>query len=346
MDALEPLFVQDNLPPHHWASAVKALKSCLDSSPEAVVLYLALTATRRPAEKILPKEMDLQAIHRLYDAWFDCSLLLRPCCRLNVDDVLDMVESISATPPLSYRHELLQGILTWRMRQGKDLSRRLLVALSQLEENRTVCYQTFHIEGDERIVISSKANHLEDDSFMLAEVLWPSSYILADMILDQVVNVKDKSVIELGSGVGLVARIAIHCGAKLTATDGSDSGLLLLKENLHGGEEAILKLDWTTELSDNFGKFDIVLIADCWYHQISHLCPHLARWAKHLLNDEGQIFVIAADRGDDCIEKCVEIFQNISLQMERIEVPRKRIEDSPFPTLYSNPIHAFQLIKI
>ena len=74
--------------------------------------------------------------------------------------------------------------------------------------------------------------------------------------------VRGKRVVELGSGVGLVARVCCDEGAELVlATDGEDRLLDVIRAN--APEAAVRRLDWAApDLSDTF---DVVLGADLIY---------------------------------------------------------------------------------
>jgi predicted nicotinamide N-methyase len=104
-----------------------------------------------------------------------------------------------------------------------------------------------------------------------AEV-WPSGIALADELLAQPVLVCGKRVLEIGSGIGVTAGIALDIGADLTVADYSPESLLLCRYNARvnsGREPAALQINWrdpSEELRTLAGAgFPVVLAADVLY---------------------------------------------------------------------------------
>lgn len=104
--------------------------------------------------------------------------------------------------------------------------------------------------------------------------LWPSGVGLGSEIAADPASVAGKRVVELGSGVGITAAIAMAAGADLLATDYAPESLLLTRYTcLHhaGSEPQTMQLNWRDEtdiaqlLVD--GPFDVVLAADVLYEQ-------------------------------------------------------------------------------
>merc|ERR1739841_406538 len=87
--------------------------------------------------------------------------------------------------------------------------------------------------------------------------LWASAVALSRHLVGNDV-VRGRRVVELGSGVGLVARIACDLGAVVLATDGEERLLDIVRANAPNAQ--IRRLDWAAP--DVSESFDVVLGAD------------------------------------------------------------------------------------
>ncbi len=104
--------------------------------------------------------------------------------------------------------------------------------------------------------------------------IWPSGIALADQIMAHPELVRDKRVIEIGSGLGVTACAALLSGADLTVADYSPESLLLCRYNalLNAEREPrTLTLNWrdpSAEFHDLVGSgFPVVLAADVLYEK-------------------------------------------------------------------------------
>ena len=104
--------------------------------------------------------------------------------------------------------------------------------------------------------------------------LWPSGVGLASEIAAEPTLVAGKRAVELGSGIGITAAVALDAGADLLATDYAPESLTLTRWTcLHhaGREPRTMQLNWRDEaniarlLAD--GPFPVVLAADVLYEQ-------------------------------------------------------------------------------
>lgn len=112
--------------------------------------------------------------------------------------------------------------------------------------------------------------------------LWPSGIALAAEIAARPTIVQRGTVLELGSGVGITAAVALKAGANLLATDYSDTSLLLTRLTslrYAGDEPRTLQLNWRepsdTLLADAPEGYDVVLAADVLYER-RDIAPLLA----------------------------------------------------------------------
>lgn len=104
--------------------------------------------------------------------------------------------------------------------------------------------------------------------------LWPSGIALAAEIFRHPDIVRDKPVLELGSGVGITAAVALAAGADLLASDYAPESLLLTKVNAlrHCGREPrTMRINWRHPDADLLGAqpsgYSVVLAADVLYER-------------------------------------------------------------------------------
>lgn len=104
--------------------------------------------------------------------------------------------------------------------------------------------------------------------------LWPSGIALAAAILQNPEFVRGNPVLELGSGVGITAAVALAAGADLLATDYSPESLLLTKVTAlrHCGiEPRTMRINWRQPGADLLGAnpegYPVVLAADVLYER-------------------------------------------------------------------------------
>ncbi len=104
--------------------------------------------------------------------------------------------------------------------------------------------------------------------------LWPSAIALADYLSE--LDLKNKSILELGCGLGLVGIAAAHYGARVLMTDYEDDALLFAKTNIFKNIQQDLVssnvqtglLDWRNYCLNE--KFDIILGSDILYERNIH----------------------------------------------------------------------------
>lgn len=147
-----------------------------------------------------------------------------------------------------------------------------------------VVEETVAIPGTDRTVATTRPadidallEHVVDDSEQnlpyWAEV-WPSGIALAAAIARKPETVRGRRVLELGSGAGITAALALEAGADLIATDYAAESLLLtcLTCRRHTGREPEThQLNWRAPLPPSVpiptGGFPVVLAADVLYER-------------------------------------------------------------------------------
>ena len=116
--------------------------------------------------------------------------------------------------------------------------------------------------------VSQGKEEIEDDQDATARWVWDAAVPFAEWLCDNQDVIKNKKIIELGSGTGLVGLAAGKLGGIVTLTD-LPTELPLLREN------AALHPDIPIEVSpcswgdvnhiSKLGTFDIILVSDCLY---------------------------------------------------------------------------------
>lgn len=117
-----------------------------------------------------------------------------------------------------------------------------------------------------------QATHDPEQNLPYWAEIWPSGIALAGDIVRCPKRVRGRRVLELGSGVGITAAIALSHGATLTVTDYAEEALFLTRmtclQNVAREPAGVRRINWRTPalsalVSD--GQFDVVLAADCLY---------------------------------------------------------------------------------
>jgi predicted nicotinamide N-methyase len=156
--------------------------------------------------------------------------------------------------------------------------------LEQLRRIGPAVQETVAIPGTDRSVvivrpadIDALLDHVVDDpeqNLPYWAELWPSGIALAAAIARSPGSVRGKRVLELGSGVGITAALAIEAGADLIAIDYAPESLLLTRLTClrHTGQEPETRqLNWRAPLPASLAipadGFPVVLAADVLYER-------------------------------------------------------------------------------
>jgi predicted nicotinamide N-methyase len=144
--------------------------------------------------------------------------------------------------------------------------------------------ETIHLPGsDSRIdvirpcdletLLDQSADDPEQNLPYWAEI-WPSGVGLASAIIGQPELIAGQPVLELGSGVGITAAVAVAEGAELVATDYAPESLILTRitSRLHTGREPwTRRVNWRSLDADllqaDGSRWPVILAADVLYEQ-------------------------------------------------------------------------------
>lgn len=157
---------------------------------------------------------------------------------------------------------------------------------------------------------SNSSHNTEDGGTGLN--VWDGAMLLARYI-EKVPNiVKDKRVIELGSGCGVVGVAAAICGCKEIVMTDLSYALPLMKENVEINRAAwndkdvvvsCKECDWFQPprldelLCGNNNKADVLLVADCVW--LSSLIAPLLQTLNQYTRDSTELFITYQQRGKD-----------------------------------------------
>lgn len=143
-----------------------------------------------------------------------------------------------------------------------------------------------------------KLNPFAEDLCPYFGILWSAAEGLSEYLACYPELVKNKTVLELGCGLGLPSMVATHLGAKVLATDfHPDVEEYFLRNCRHSSLYCdYRRLNWR-ESTDDIGKFDVVLGSDVLYESKhpKEVALGLLRFLKPggtiLLSDPGRAYL-------------------------------------------------------
>ncbi len=126
-------------------------------------------------------------------------------------------------------------------------------------------------------------------------VVWPSSQVLAHLMLDYQVN--GKRVLEVGCGIALTSLILNKRSADITATDyhPETEGFLAHNVKLNDGKKIpFVRTGWA-DLDDDLGKFDLIIGSDILY-EVEHV-NLLSAFINRHARDHCDVIIVDPRRG-------------------------------------------------
>ena len=132
---------------------------------------------------------------------------------------------------------------------------------------------------------------------LIADHIFSPALVLSEWIYRGKLDVRDKALIELGCGTGLVGLIAAKHGAReVVLTDYDDADILAcprqnLKSNAHRLQSPceVIGHIWGSDTSNVGRKFDIVILADILWYEDAH--DDILRSTDALLAHSGEAWV-------------------------------------------------------
>ncbi len=145
---------------------------------------------------------------------------------------------------------------------------------------------------------------------------WGAGILLAHLLVNGIIPVNGKSVVELGSGTGLVGCLLsnLNC-SKVVLTDYVDTIIDNLQFNLNANSckhpnLQISRLDWHDFLDHSDFVYDVVLAADVLYER--NQAVTLPATVKKLLHSSSNAYIIIPDRSG--FEEIQELFEENALE--------------------------------
>lgn len=143
----------------------------------------------------------------------------------------------------------------------------------------------------------SEAEYVRDERLPYWADVWPSSVILATRMANEVGE--NRSLLELGCGLGIVSVAAMRAGFDVLATDYYEDALRFTRANAWRTlqrEPETRMVDWR-ELPSDLGTFDVIVAADVLYEMAyadlvaDALAAGLAPKGTAIIADPGRIAV-------------------------------------------------------
>ncbi|MBC9786197.1 methyltransferase domain-containing protein [Heliobacterium chlorum] len=123
--------------------------------------------------------------------------------------------------------------------------------------------------------------------------LWPSAVGLAAYLWHEV-NLQDKTVLELGCGLGLSGIIAAKKGAQVTQTDFIPQALSLAGQNASQNDQSTERIEADWRQFPELGAFSTIIGSDILYEKDLHgsletiVHKHLAPGGEFIFSDPGR----------------------------------------------------------
>lgn len=133
-------------------------------------------------------------------------------------------------------------------------------------------------------------------SWPLFGLLWPSSQVLANLMLDY--KVKGCRILEVGCGIGLSSLILNQRGMNISATDYHPEAKAFLAKNVklnEGDPIPFTRTGWADN-NEELGKFDLIIGSDLLYEQ-DHI-DLLSNFIEKHSNKECEVIIVDPGRGN------------------------------------------------
>ena len=168
--------------------------------------------------------------------------------------------------------------------EGKGDSSSARLTKIDLGQGKSVDLHVPSDVADVKGVVSPETlARFKDELYGAGDVVWPAGVALARLIAHCPSLVRDKSVLEIGAGLGIVGNAALRAGASRVCMCDVDGDMLRLAEKSAPANApddptraTTLCLDWE-DIPEDFcviekDKYDVVLAADVLYDAVAARC--------------------------------------------------------------------------
>lgn len=161
----------------------------------------------------------------------------------------------------------------------------------------------------------SEADYVMDERLPYWADLWPSARILAATLLGE--RGDNRTLLEMGCGLGLATLASMQAGFEVTATDYYDEALHVTRGNASrnlGREPMVRMVNWRA-WPDDLGQFDVVIAADVLYEK--EYATLVAQCLARALKRDG--VAIVADPGRLALPAFRTAVVDAGLKIESVE---------------------------
>lgn len=155
-------------------------------------------------------------------------------------------------------------------------------------------------------------------------VLWPAAEALSQYLSDHPQVIKNKSILELGCGLGLPSLVATHLGGNVLASDyHPDVEEYYLRNGRHSSLTCkYTRLNWRDDKQD-IGTFDLVMGSDVLYENKNAL--DVAKGLSRFMKPGGKILL--SDPGRNYLQPFLEAMkaQGFTEESELVAVKDKEV---------------------
>lgn len=181
---------------------------------------------------------------------------------------------------------------------------------------------------------------------------WPAAITLAEWVVEHQDLLKDKHVVELGSGAGLGGLTVLHCAcpATLTLTDYHASVLRILRRNVEESQSLVAHqckvyvetLDWATTTEETADRLhaNVILAADVVFDSV--IVPDLSKTLSLLLQScaSAAAYVASTVRNEDTLDGFLSCCQQEGLVVVEQPLPPQQA------TLYTDRSWKIKIHKL
>uniref|UniRef100_A0A8C6UCS3 Eukaryotic elongation factor 2 lysine methyltransferase n=1 Tax=Neogobius melanostomus TaxID=47308 RepID=A0A8C6UCS3_9GOBI len=214
-------------------------------------------------------------------------------------------------------------------------------------EETTECYKSYFLPGGGAVTVQEKVAVISEGTTGL--VTWEAALHLAEWALDNQQYFRNRSVLELGSGVGLTGiAICASCGpSQFTFSDCHPSVLLRLRENirLNGLDQKAVRveeLDWASVTDDQLieAGADTVIAADVVYDPVV-VETLVYRLSQIVTGSSPDVFICSTVRNADTYRGFTQRLENAGILHKVLSGPVRRV----FPYNRESNIEIIKLYK-